>query len=144
MKHVRAICHEPIAIRPDFKQPWADVWIRYKAAPGRKVYEYGPTLVTKPDAERDFEISKTCQAEHPELDFSSDIAESERVMAFFANGGDILIGNDWEHGTPTIYTAKDYIDRPEAERMLRALMLHLGFRSIKLKWNKPKTVITPI
>lgn len=43
-----------------------------------------------------------------------------------------------------VYTIKEYIDRAEADQMLMAFMAKLGYANIRLKWKRPKLVLTPV
>ena len=45
-KRIVAICYGPIAFGPQYRSPWEDVWIRWKAKPGRRLYYAAPTLFT--------------------------------------------------------------------------------------------------
>jgi hypothetical protein len=33
-KRIVAVCYGPIAFGPQYRSPWEDVWIRWKAKPG--------------------------------------------------------------------------------------------------------------
>ena len=53
MKRVRITCYQPIALDPTIRQPWADVWIRFKTRSGRPAHEYGPTLLSRKELQGD-------------------------------------------------------------------------------------------
>ena len=53
VKRVRVTCYEPIAVHPTYRQPWADVWVTFTAKPGRRRYEFAPTLLSRPELDVD-------------------------------------------------------------------------------------------
>lgn len=142
-KQKRITCrgHCPIFVDPDYKQPWADVWIRFKARPGR-AFEFGPTLMTKQDVEAHLKITEECQAEHPEFDYGKDIADARRALAAL-EVSDVYVDPEIHHG-PEIYTSRDGIDRNEAERMLSAFVARYGYKNLKFVWKRPKIVAVPV
>lgn len=136
MKHVRTWCHGPIAVAPLYRQPWADVWLRFRGRPGRKVYTYGPTLISKPELHGALRFQR--DLDPPDL---KEIAKLERAAARIETR-DLLIVPD-PGRCPDIYTAADYIDRREAERMLQFLMTSLGFGRTRFVWARPRLIIDP-
>ena len=144
-KHVAIRCHDPIAWDKFARQPWSDLWISYTAKPGRKKYRFAPTLVSKPVLEDDLRSAQAQQAGDATARHAEDVEIAERVLAIFANGGEHFVdvelsGTD----TPTIYTARTYIDRQEAEAMLDEFMRTLGYPDVTYKWLKPKLRLIPV
>jgi FAD synthase len=86
--------------------------------------------------EREFQIK------YPEED-DIDLKDLENALEGLRTQ-DIVVGNDWEYGTPTVYTASELIDRAEAERMIAVLMRTLGFNSIRFKWKRPRFIVRPM
>lgn len=142
-KLIHCRCHEPIGLSKEAQQPWSDVWIRYTDKPGRKKVCYGPTLVSKGALKRDLDFEREFQAENPEYADEKEIREMEEVLRRLENEP-VVIGDDWQHGTPTIYTANELIDRKTAEQMLSAMMAGLRFQSVRFKWKRPKFVVRPM
>jgi hypothetical protein len=144
-KHVTIRCHEPIAWDRFARQPWSDVWLNFTAKPGRKKYCFAPTLVSKPVLEDDLRDAQEQQAKDPAPKHSKDVELAEKVLAIFANGGKHFVDvESSETFAPTIYTARPYIDRKEAEIMLGKFMRTLGYPDVTYKWLKPKILITPV
>jgi hypothetical protein len=139
-KHVTIRCHEPIARYKFARQPWSDVWVIFTAKPGRKKYCFAPTLVAKPTLEDDLRSAQEQQAKDAASDYyAKEIEIAEKVLAIFANGGEHFVDvESSEANTPTIYTARPYIDRREAEVMLGKFMRTLGYPDVTYKWLKPK------
>lgn len=144
MRQKRVVCrgHCPIFVEPDYPQPWADVWVRFKGRPG-KVFTFGPTLVTKRELEVDLMLDEQVQAEHPEFDYSEEINDNRKALDGLA-ADDIVVGPVSPYGTPSIYTTKDFIDRREAERMLAKFIGTFGYRNLKFIWKRPKIIACPV
>ena len=140
-KTVRVRCHHPIAIDPNCQLPWADAWISYRTRPNHPHY-FGPCLVCKGSLEFDLRITKECQADNLDLDYSDDIERQE--LALYALELSRFFIEESLHGTPTIYTSNEYIDRNEAVEMLRFFMDSRGFKNVKFRWQIPKIVTIPI
>ena len=142
MKRVLVRCYEPIAVDWDYRQPWSDVWIRYKARPGRRVYGFAPTLISRrewmfnlQEAQDEARTSKKAQTEVKRLE--SVVARLQTYAAYVE-----IDGPDSE--CPNIYSAAEWIDRREAETMLRAFMALRGFRRIKFLWSRPRLIVQPV
>ena len=65
-KRVRLFCHDPLVVDPEALVYWSDVWVKFKGKPGRKLYEYGPTLISGADMENTLESNREFLAKHPE------------------------------------------------------------------------------
>jgi hypothetical protein len=135
-KLVRCKCHEPIGLSREACQPWADVWIRFTAKPGRKARGYGPTLIAMPSLLSDLECAERAGDQQ-------EVAELKTIIALLEKW-EVVIGNDWGYGTPSIYTRSDYINRQVAETMLREMMAWLGYKKARFKWERPKLVVCPV
>lgn len=142
-KLIKCICHEPIAVSKTARQSWSDVWVQYTGKPGRKKVSWGPTLVSKSDLEHEIQFQIELKNKYPfsfggeELLELLDIEEKLKTQ-------EVFISNDWDYGTPTIYTASDFIDRKEAEKMLTVMMRGLGFKNVRFKWLRTKVIVRPI
>ena len=142
MKRVFVRCYEPIAVDRDCRQPWSDVWIRYKARPGRRVYSFAPTLISRrewmfnlQEAQDEARTSKKAQTEVKRLE--SVVARLQTSAVYVE-----IDGPDSE--CPNIYSVTEWIDRNEAETMLRAFMALRGFRRIKFLWSRPRLIVQPV
>ena len=140
-KRVRVSCHEPIAVAPEYKQAWSDAYISFKSRPGRTVRHYGPTLCSRTDLERSLEIERSLIRANPKYVQDYKI-RLETALRGIDEGG-VYIERTDDEGLPTLYTSAEWIDRAEAERMLRVLMASLGYSSVRFQWQKPDFVIHP-
>jgi hypothetical protein len=138
-KTVTLICHGLITVEPEAKVAWEDVWVRYRHGGKRK--SYGPTLIGRADLDGEIEFHNELQREHPEHDWSEDVAELAQAAATLDSGARVAIGNDWDNGTPTLYFAEDYFDRSGAEEMIRAMMSHLGEPDVKIQWQRKTDIV---
>ncbi|HEX8131107.1 MAG TPA: hypothetical protein VF527_18555 [Pyrinomonadaceae bacterium] len=144
-KHVTVRCYDPIARYKFARQPWSDVWLSFTAKPGRKKYCFALTLVSKVALEGDLRSAQEQQAKGAVSNYAKDIEIAENVLTLFANGDDHFVDvESSEKYTPTIYTSRPYIDRPEAEVMLRKFMRTLGYENVTYKWLKPKFLMIPV
>ena len=144
-KHVTIRCYDPIARYKFARQPWSDVWLSFTAKPGRKKYRFAPALVSKVALEGDLRFAQELQAKDATSDYAKDIEIAEKVLTLFANGGEHFVDvESSEEYTPTIYTARPYIDRLEAEVMLGKFMRMLGYADVTYKWLKPKFLMIPV
>lgn len=140
-KKVRVFCHEPIALDPTFQQIWADTHITFKSRPGRTVRAYGPTLCSRTDLERDIMVSDS-QAVLQGGEYLAVLKQTLRRL----DEGERFVSPDVsgaDEGVPAIYTAAEWIDRAEAERMLEFLMATLGYKDVRFQWSRPKFVFSP-
>lgn len=128
--------HEPIFGDPLFKQPWTDVWIYWSCKPGRRTEHIGPTLVSLPSAKQDLEITEACASKYPNLDYTADLARERTVIQALEAGAEMHY--EANSHIPQITTSKDYIDRAEAERMLRFyLKEEHNLPVVRFKWHRP-------
>jgi hypothetical protein len=141
-KRVRVQCYDPISADLNYRQPWSDVWIRFKAGPGRKIYTYAPTLLSRPELHTDIRMAREDVSES-----EGELAEVERLERINAHLASSPVYIDTEYPDrkyPNIYTAAEWIDRQEAEAMLHAFMATLGFRHTKFQWKNNSFIITPV
>jgi hypothetical protein len=143
-KRVLVRCYEPIATDPSYRQPWSDVWIRFKARPGRRIYKYGPTLISRPELHLDLRRARERAAEEASEEAAADLADNERIDALLKTVPIYVHTGYPEPLYPNIYTTADWIDRREAEKILQALMTELGFGRVKFVWRKTRFVIHPV
>lgn len=143
-KRVLVKCYDRIATDPFCRQPWLDVWIRFKARPGRRSYEYGPTLISRTELRADLRWSRKRAAEEPSGEAAADVAADERIETLLMTSPVYIHTGFPEPLYPNIYTSAEGIDRREAERMLQALMTELGFGRVKFVWRKVRFVIHPV
>lgn len=134
MKRVLVRCYDPIAVDPTARQPWSDVWIRFTSRPGRRTYQYGPTLLSRPELRHDLRavredatIGESTPVSIPLLEGIDRILDASPIHVDLAGSG---------QGFPNVYSSAEWIDRREAERMLQALMTVLGFGRVKFVWMK--------
>ena len=128
---------DPVSVGREYRVPWCDVWIRW-AGRGREVVRLGPTLKTLNEVKADLIMDEECHVEHPDLNFTDDIERNRKMIAAAERDG-FAHDAPHPHGIPNIVTARGYIDRAEAERMLRWFLADAyGFRSVRFKWKRVK------
>jgi hypothetical protein len=66
-KRIVAVCYGPIAFGPQYRSPWEDVWIRWKAKPGRRLYYAAPTLICRAELLADLKWTRERNRLRPEL-----------------------------------------------------------------------------
>jgi hypothetical protein len=141
-KKITVACTGPIAVSPKYESPWEDVWLSWKAKPGRKKYYLAPCLQGRIDAVQEHEINLECKEKYPEDDWDKEIENSKAVLEAMSLGK--IYVADPESDMPAIYTPKDFIDRAEAEKMIVHLMGLHGVKNIKCVWKKPEFIIIPM
>lgn len=144
-KKITVSCCGPIALgkRNNYEVPWEDVYLSWSGKPKGKKYRIAPVIVSKTDAEHEYKLLKELQEENPDYDFSEEINILENALKHIKEYNQIYI-HDPNDPLCAIYTPKEYIDRKEAERMIRELMVnHYGFNEIICKWKRPRLVILP-
>lgn len=137
-KLVRAESHDSIVFK-DTLVPWSDIWISFTTKPARKTKRYGPTFYGRADIEQELDFERKFLRQYPEHEEETRerIVELATVLEMF-NVQDIVVRNiDSGHGTPDIYINKDYFNRKDADRMIDALMKHLGYSGARVKWPRP-------
>lgn len=142
MKRVLVRCYEPIAVDQDCRQPWSDVWIRYKARPGRRVYGFAPTLISH--RELLFNLRQAQDEARTSKKAQTEVKRLENVIARLQTSAVYVEIDGLDSECPNIYSAAKWIDRREAETMLRAFMALRGFRWIKFLWSRPRLVVQPV
>ena len=170
-KRILCFCHFPFAQYPDAKVPWDDVYLRWKAKPGRRVYRAAPCLVCKAEVLADLKmheeirnektirvwsltaedgfgskqseepLSEEVIAEHQTW-YREDDARYRQVLEDLETQEFAMIGG--EPGL-TLYTSAKGINRREAERMLAWWLYGTqGFANPKFVWKKPKYIVEPM
>ena len=127
---------DPIAADKNYRQPFFDVWISFTGKPGRKKYKFGPTLVALPALKQDLEMAR-------DANDADEIADCEKILKFLNDEDFYVAPRSDEAEFPSIYTAREYIDRAEAERMIASFMRTLGFAVCRFKWRRPKFTMVP-
>lgn len=141
-KKITVDCYGPIAVGRKYQSPWEDVWLSWKAKPGRKKYYLAPCLIGKIDAEQSHELNLECVKIHPDTNWTEEIEQSKAAVEA-TSLGKIFIA-DPESAIPNVYTPKDFIDRAEAEKMIACLMKLHGVKNIKCVWRKPRFIVVPM
>lgn len=73
------------------------------------------------------------------------IARDEAIKERLKTEPIVIQENPKNPGIPDIYTAAQYLDRAEVERMIWAWLRHKGHKVGSLKWKRNKgCVITPV
>ena len=136
-KRIVAVCYGPIAFGPQYRSPWEDVWIRWKAKPGRRLYYAAPTLICRAELLADLKWTRERQRKRPQL---ADITHDEAMLAALEVSP--YAADDCD--PPNVYTRANGISRAEAERMLAFLLERRhGIRNPKFHWRKTGFCITP-
>ena len=127
---------------PGYRQPWADVWVTFSGKPGRRRYEFAPTLLSRP--ELDLDLSNAKDEANSSSEYSGHIARLEKIVAVLRSQRvyvDPAYPNPYY---PNVYTAAPWIDRSEAEAMLAYFLRALGIPRVKFAWQKQQgPLITP-
>ena len=142
MKRVLVRCYESIAVDRDCRQPWSDVWIRYKARPGRRVYGFAPTLISR--RELKFTLRQAQEEARTSEEAQVEVKRLEGIVARLQKSAVHVEIDGPDSECPNIYSVAAWIDRHEAETMLRAFMALRGFRRIKFLWSRPRLIIQPV
>jgi hypothetical protein len=136
-KRIVAVCYGPIAFGPQYRSPWEDVWIRWKAKPGRRLYYAAPTLICRAELLADLKRTRERHRKRPRL---ADITHDEAMLAALEVSPHAADGCD----PPNVYTRANGINRAEAERMLAFwLERRHGIKNPKFGWRKTDFWITP-
>ena len=136
-KRILAICYGPIAFGPHYRSPWEDVWIRWKAKPGRRLYYVAPTLICRAELLADLKRTRERHRKRPRL---QDITHDEAMLAAL----DVSPHAADDYDPPNVYTRATGINRAEAERMLAFLLeRQYGIKHPKFEWKKTDFCITP-
>lgn len=129
--------YDPIAADRNYRQPWSDVWISFTGKPGRKRYQFAPTLVALPALIQDVELARYSGR-------ADEIADCERILKVLSATDFYVEARSAEAEFPSIYTSRKYLDREEAERMLAYFMGTIGVASCRFKWRRPKFTMVPV
>jgi len=138
-------CWEPMGRDRSVRQPWSDVRISFVTGPGGETIEFEPTLVSYARLERDLDFEREYQRKHPEEDRSETIERLATIVEHFNNGAEFYIDSDSaDDRVPEIYTSHEFIDQPEAERMLVHFLGTQGIKDVGFQWIWPDIVCPPI
>lgn len=130
---------------PDLLVGWEDVWISWSCKPGRKTAYRGPTLIGMVDLKSEIYFHGELVKEYPEEpsyqeDLDSLLSAKEQLLAgkpFVVEGGN--------KNCDSIYTAKDWINRAEAEKMLAYYLRETeGMKDVRFKWVRAKRLVMPM
>jgi hypothetical protein len=78
-------------------------------------------------------------------DSTDDDAETRRILAILERQPVWFDPNDalTHKNIPNIYTSAEWIDRAEAERMLRYYLASMGYHNVRFNWKRPDFVVNP-
>jgi hypothetical protein len=93
----------------------ADVWIRWKAKPGRRLYYAAPTLICRAELLADLKRTRERHRKRPRLE---DIAHDEAMLAAL----EVSPHAADDYDPPSVYTRAIGINRSETEQMLAFLL----------------------
>lgn len=141
-KKVYVRCYAPIAVDSSFSVPWCDVWLRFHDR--RKTAYKAPTLRSRLNLLSDLEINQECAAEYPvhKSLYEDDIQKYNWILRFLESNP--FYCDLFNVDQPDIFTAKDLIDRAEAERMIDWYLRSLGFNGCVQKWKRPSCIVRPL
>lgn len=146
MKKKTILCkgHGPLQNYTQTCVPWEDVWISWKE--GRKKCFDAPVLVSKLSLIQDIEVNDICHKNNPDMGFDKDAFELSLIKESFDLGlKDVIVTNMDSQSGPCVYTKQDYIDRKEAEKMLRVLLCYRGVVSdLKFSWVRNDFLAYPV
>lgn len=143
MKKIIVNCHEPIAIDKKYDQTWSDVYLRFKSKPGKKVYLYNITLISKISFDEDVDIIKKSAEKYKELNFSQELEKNQLIEDYLTKG--IIYVDNGNDNSYDIYTPTKWINRTEANRLLNYFLNKIGHSSnFKFVWKRPKLIVTPM
>jgi hypothetical protein len=145
VKRVRVSCHEPLAVDPQARQPWADVYLRFKTRPGNHVVRSGPTLMGRNDLRRTIASTRRLATNDADGPFAEELAVAEALLARVDVDGIVVdtASEGYARGCPDVYTAAPELDRAEASRMILAVLALHGVTRCRLDWRRPDLVIVP-
>jgi hypothetical protein len=150
IKRIRVICHEPIAVSRQARQRWADVYLRFTTKPGRRIVRLGPTLMARADLLNSIESAQRMLSAEPHARHASDhaewIRENEALLERLAREPRFVETGDaaHRHGIPNVYTRAMWIDRAEAEAMLRVVLRDYGITACRFDWRRPTFIANPV
>ena len=143
-KLIKLYCGEPIGVDKAYRQPWSDVSVRFTTKPARKKHRFEPTLISRPSLERDIRLERQRLEKNTKLD-SSELERLENILKLLKGGADFhIVAESIRDVVPVIYSNHDYIDRAEAEKMLRPYLKSLGFKEVRYKWLRPRAIAYPL
>ena len=141
-KRIHVTCHSAFAVYPKAAEPWADVWLAWKERPGRACRRTGPTLCGKANLEWDMQITNDCIAKHGPEDHAEGQEYERRILAAVEADGIATLDTE---NCPNIYTARPYIDRSEAEKMLAWWLARAhSIRNPKFIWRRPSAFVQSV
>ncbi len=168
-KRVYVYCHHPIALGPEHKCGWADVWLRFYKR--RVPMRLAPTLVSRVDLLSKIRITKSiisdgengigwdCDfARAMDLDAPPDpeeyrprLVEEEALLARLDMEGFVVDHEPLPGKNPgrlfslsNVYTKEEWLDRAEAIRMMDFYLAKINIRGVTYKWNRPEFVAMPV
>ena len=123
MKRVSVECNEPIAVEPDWPQPWSDVFLRFKERPGRRERRYGPTLYSRPEL-RAWIAQDLAHGDFREID------RLAAVEARLDNEGIVVSRIPGKLGIPDVFTtaAATHAHQPDQSRSVKPPRARPGCR----------------
>lgn len=140
IKKVYVNSYHPIAVHRKYSVPWCDIWLRFHAQ--RKSMRTAPTLRSATDLKSSIELDAEFANDYPEYREETFlyIARCENILSFLKIQP--FYCDDENESQPDIFTAKDFIDRDEAEAMIDYYLSLLGIRSAVQKWKNPGGLIS--
>lgn len=138
MAKKRIICrgHGPLNAGPHYRTVWDDVWLSWKGKPGRRTYRAAPCLMTEVDLDQEIVSTQELILKYPDIDWADELHRLLTIKSALAVSPYVT---DMHGRFPDTWTRAEYIDRAEAERMLRHMLAcryHVT-GPVKFIWRKP-------
>jgi hypothetical protein len=139
-KRVRVQHHGPLGY-PGARVGWEDLWLRLHVA--RRPVRLAPTLSSRSELRSQLALSKSCLKgcdSSLRATFEAEVAMYEASLTAVDRDGVVVDQHPGrypyrrEFRLSDIYTAVDWIDLAEAERMLDAYLATIGIRHATYKW----------
>jgi hypothetical protein len=143
IKKVYVASYHPVAAYPDYEQTWCDVWLRFHA--GRKSMRTAPTLRSASDLAAGIELDTDFAKEYPQYrdETLEYVTKCEKILVWLESHH--FYCDETSEPQPDIFTARETINRAEAEAMIDYYLSQLGVKNAVQKWMNPgKNISRPV
>lgn len=140
MARAHLYCHSPIALYSEYKTPWADVWIKLKLRPNKRIY-FAPCIASLTNLESEIDFKRELIDKFPKHKevYTKDLNKLLEIKEKL--NYEYFVYVPLSGGCCDLYVAEPCITKSIAEKVMQKYLANEGYHVINFKWQRPKCIL---